>query len=277
MSELKPDIQEMAQRLSGLFSPLEQVEAVALGGSRCGGSADSHSDFDIYVFTRAAIPLESRRAVVGRFGGASRSDLNLAFWGKCDEWVDAATGLEIDVTYFDAGWMQNRIELVIDKHRPCLGYTTCFWRTVRQSRPLYDRTSWLAALKAKCDSPFPEELRKNIIMFNYPVLKKTIPSYFNQIRLAVQRRDLVSLNHRIAAFFASYFDVLFAFNRILHPGEKRLLRFALGNCKDLPPDFEADVKAVLSTAALPDDILLDRLGTLIDHLNEMLDKDPTMS
>lgn len=37
---------------------------------------------------------------------------------------------------------------------------------------------------------------------------------------------------------ASYFDVLFAINRIFHPGEKRLVSFALNNCPVLPAMFK---------------------------------------
>ena len=62
-----------------------------------------------------------------------------------------------------------------------------------------------------------------------------------------------SICHRKAAFLESYFDVLFAANRLLHPGEKRLIAFAVANCKVLPKDFEKDIAAALEnrTAALP--------------------------
>ena len=44
------------------------------------------------------------------------------------------------------------------------------------------------------------------------------------------RGDLVSLNYRVAALLASTFDILFALNRLPHPGEKRLLAFATQHC-----------------------------------------------
>ena len=50
--------------------------------------------------------------------------------------------------------------------------------------------------------------------------------YLKQIRTAVVRVDPVSLNHRVAAWLASYFDILFAINGRFHPGEKRLLIYA---------------------------------------------------
>jgi hypothetical protein len=62
-----------------------------------------------------------------------------------------------------------------------------------------------------------------VVAKNFPVLGPIISSYEDQIQSAFARRDLVSLNHRTAAWLASYFDIVFAGNRQYHPGEKRLL------------------------------------------------------
>jgi hypothetical protein len=64
---------------------------------------------------------------------------------------------------------------------------------------------------------------EGILKKNLPVLGANLHSYEQQIRSAFRRRDRVSLNHRTAAWLASYFDVLFAANRRFNPGEKRLL------------------------------------------------------
>ncbi|MGX8681055.1 MAG: hypothetical protein ACSW74_00200, partial [Spirochaetales bacterium] len=65
----------------------------------------------------------------------------------------------------------------------------------------------------------------------------------------------------------SYFDVLFAANRLLHPGEKRLIAFAVANCKVLPKDFEKDIAAALEdrTAALPT-----LLSEMVEKLRESI-------
>jgi hypothetical protein len=260
----------LAGRLAGLFSALPQVEAVALSGSQAGGAADAGSDIDLYVYTRAGIPLADRQALLDQSGGASRADLGLTFWGDGDEWIDAASGIEVDIVYFDAGWMQAQLAGVIDAHQPALGYTTCFWHTVRQSSPFYDPRGWFAQLQEKARAPYPEALRHSIIAFNHPVLRGVIPAYLHQIEKAVQRGDRVSVNHRLAALLASYFDILFAANRVLHPGEKRLLALAAAMCASLPAGMVSDVEAVLHSSAAGDALLPGRLNRLLDRLDDWL-------
>ena len=87
---------------------------------------------------------------------------------------------------------------------------------------------------------------------------------------AVKRRDLVSVNHRLAGLLASYFDILFAFNRALHPGEKRLAHKAAALCERLPQDFQVDLQDVLHQSGLADQQFLVRLRDLLDHLDQWL-------
>lgn len=67
------------------------------------------------------------------------------------------------------------------------------------------------------------ELRgRTIVALNHPVLRDVIPSYYAQIEKAVGRGDLVSVNHRLAALLASYFDTVFAVNLSLRGAAARL-------------------------------------------------------
>ena len=263
---------QLTQQLADLFASHTQVEAVALAGSRGNESSrtDSASDIDLYVYTRGNIPLEARQSIVEQSGGASRSDLNLNYWGPGDEWINEPTGIEVDIVYFDAAWMEEQITRIVEQHQASMGYTTCFWHTIRQSNIFFDPNNWLATLQQKCQIEYPETLRRNIIALNHPVLRGIIPSYAFQIEKAAKRRDLVSINHRLAALLASYFDILFALNRQLHPGEKRLVEFAVNHCKQIPANMEADIASILqfTEADIPD--LPTRVTHLLDQLDQLL-------
>jgi hypothetical protein len=71
---------------------------------------------------------------------------------------------------------------------------------------------------------------------------------------------------------ASYFDVLFALNRVLHPGEKRLLSWAVNSCPLLPQGMVIEVERVLGAAADPQ-TLPALVNRLIDSLDELLLKE----
>jgi predicted nucleotidyltransferase len=261
--------QTLARKIAALFSEFPQVQAVALAGSQTAGMFDSTSDIDLYVYTIAEIPFRQRAALVEK-SKATRADLDLRFWDLGDEWFDAATGIEVDIIYWDTAWIETQLERVQGKHQASMGYTTCFWHTIRNSQVLYDRTGWFQSLEEKAGQPYPAELRRTIIALNHPVLRRVIPSYTHQIEKAVQRADLVSVNHRVASLLASYFDVLFAINCLLNPGEKRLLTFAAERCAKVPPRMADQVKDVLQAAAVPGQNLLVKVDLLIDGLDHLL-------
>jgi hypothetical protein len=69
---------------------------------------------------------------------------------------------------------------------------------------------------------------------------------------------------------ASYFDVLFALNRLPNPGEKRLLRIASERCEKVPGEMCSQVERVLRAACLGDQSLVAEIGKLVDGLDQLL-------
>ena len=105
---------------------------------------------------------------------------------------------------------------------------------------------------------------------NYPILRKSFSSYYNQITKALRRNDLVSVNHRLAAFIASYFDILFAINEIPHPGEKKLLDIVENQCKIKPDNFKENLDKVFIEG---NDKILKILDIIVDNLDVLLRKE----
>ena len=259
----------LAKRVAGKFTQFPSVEAISLVGSQTSGVLDQKSDIDLYIYTKEIPPLESRQQIVEELD-ASRADMNLSFWDIGDEWFDFTTGIEVDVMFWSPQWIEEQLDRVLVQHQARMGYTTCFWRTVKNSQILFDRNGWFANLQKQSQQPYPRQLKRAIIAKNHPVLKNIIPSYYNQIKKALGRNDLISVNHRLSALFASYFDVLFAINEVLHPGEKKIRQFVKDECSETPEKLELQVKGILQTAGVGDEKLLEQLDILIDGLDHLL-------
>ena len=258
----------LAQTIAKRFEVFPQVEAIALGGSLTSGHTDHFSDIDLYIYTSKEVPVADRKKIVDELG-ASRQDLGLTFWDSGDEWFHQETGIEIDIIFWDPKWIEDQIERVIIRHQASVGYTTCFWHTIKNSKILFDRNSWFAMLQKKCDIPYPAPLKANIIAKNFPVLRDVIPSYYYQIKKAIDRDDKISINHRVAGLLASYFDVLFAINGVTNPGEKKILPYALKSCQILPPDLPVQIEQVLYASSATPGTLLGKLDALIDGLENL--------
>jgi predicted nucleotidyltransferase len=260
---------DLAHRITDQFSRFPGVEGIALAGSQVAGTVDQDSDIDLYVYVTSMIPLADRIAVVERLG-AARSDLDLQFWDLGDEWYDERTGIEVDVIYWDTSWIEGQLDRVLVEYQANTGYSTCHWYTVRNSSILYGRSGWLHRLQEKSLVSYPEPLRRAIVAKNHPVLRRVIPSYLHQIQKAVRRNDLVSVNHRVAALLASYFDVLFALNRLPNPGEKQLLKAASERCVKVPGEMVGQVEGVLRALPLTDQRLIAGIEELVDGLDQLL-------
>lgn len=231
------------------FKNFPQVKAIAIGGSSSAKTNDKSSDIDIYVFVEKDIPVIERENIIKNF--SEKYEVGAEYFGAGDEFLDKETNTVFDMMYWNTKWFEDIVDNVWVKHYPSNGYTTCFLYTLDICKIVYDPKGWLQGLKDKINTEYPEELQANIIHRNMMLLKdKPFASYYEQIAKALARGDLNSVNHRISAFLASYFDIIFAKNKLLHPGEKRLVQYAKQHCKILPRDFEENIEKLLETKQL---------------------------
>jgi hypothetical protein len=261
------DYLQLAQTVADRFTQLPEVEAIAIGGSRAAGNGSDTSDIDLYVYPSSDIPAEVRLSIGREF--ADNPQVGDVF-GPGVEWDDSSTGLHVDVILFSAGWMQDQIERVLVRHEASLGYTTALWHSVRISKVLFDRNGWFANLQQVASQPYPDQLIHAIVKLNFPLLLGSFSNYTDQIHKAAQRGDLVSLNHRTAALLASYFDILFAINRVPHPGEKRLLDLAERHCPKRPADMRQHITQMLTAAGTGSADVVQHTDAVVDGIEQLL-------
>lgn len=222
------------------FKQFKEVKAIAFGGSCTAKTSDSASDIDVYIFVNKDISVDERTNLIKKY--SSRYETGGEYFGSGDEFYVDKLNKQLDVMYWNSEWFENIVDNIWIKRYPANGYTTAFLYTLKNFEIIYDPKNWLKNLKDKINTEYPVELQRNIIHRNLMLLMdKPFASYYEQLEKAVQRNDINSINHRTAAFLASYFDIIFALNKLLHPGEKRLVNYALKNCKLLPDNFEKDV------------------------------------
>lgn len=243
------------ERLTQAFGELPQVVAVVLAGSRAAATNDPQSDFDLYVYTLRDVPVESRRALLGE-----SAEIDNRFWEPGDEWTEPSTGTQIDIMYRSPEWMEGQLDRVLVRQEAALGYTTCLWYNVVHSEALFDPRGWYRQLQKRAQVPYPEGLKRAVVMKNWPILRRNHSSYRRQIELALNRGDAASVQHRVTALLASFFDVWFALERQPHPGEKRLL-------SHLPEPWASCARSLIETQP---ERLLTQIDSLLDELDARL-------
>ena len=253
--------------LANAFVEAAGVEAVSWGGSAALQRADALSDYDLYVYSRTPVPLEVREKIIS--SRACRYQLDNAFWELEDDWTEP-NGAEFNAMYRSCQEAEEELERRLRRHVASLGYTTAWCFSISHSQILADPNGWLANLRRQTRERYPAGLVQAILRKNRPVLGGGMQScYLKQIRAAIVRHDPVSLNHRVAAWLASYFDILFAINGRLHPGEKRLLNYT-EELPILPEGALTDVGDLCVLAGKLDEGITDHVERMLARLDETI-------
>ena len=228
----------MVEKLFEELSEIPEVEAIALGGSRAGVNFDEKSDYDVYLYCTGDIDIKTRREILSKY--CDVMELGNHFWELEDNCV-LKNGVDIDILYRNLDDFALDVASVVEFCQERNGYTTCMWHNLRTCKVVYDEANRLTNIKKRFDVPYPAELKKNIIERNMKLVCDGLPAYKGQVLKAAGRGDKVSVIHRSAGFFESYFDIIFALNEMTHPGEKRLQSICAKQCKILPEDFEKNL------------------------------------
>lgn len=259
---------ELAYDIASVYSELANVEAVAVAGSLTSDQVNSDSDIDLYVYLRDDLTINMRAIIAQE--RSSKVEVGNTFWEPGDEWVEEESQVDIDVMFRRKQWIEDQLTQVLDLYNAALGYSTSIWYNLRQSKILFDRHGWLHGLQQRAMQPYPDALQRAIIARNFPILRNRISSYYAQLEKATKRGDLVSVNHRVAALLASYFDVLFALNKQPHPGEKRIIEQAELLCSKCPVDMRTQIESLIREASAPSDALLETTKSLLDGLEYLV-------
>ena len=249
------------------FTKLPEVTAIVLGGSRSSNNYDESSDYDLYIYCISIPDKDVRKLILDKY--CSYIELNNQFW-ECEDDCTLSDGIDIDIIYRNINDFENNIENVVEKHHAGNGYTTCFLHNLINSKILYDPHKEFYRIKERFSVPFSKELKENIILKNFRLLTGNLPSYDKQILKALNRGDLVSVNHRISAFIESYFDIIFAVNELTHPGEKRMIDYAKEHSKILPKDFEENMNELLNSMGSTLEHVENNLKNIIKNLEDII-------
>ena len=233
------DVNELFKELGNL----PQVEAIALGGSRATGRNDEKSDYDVYVYITDSIDENVRRNILEKY--CKYMEIGNSFWELEDD-VTLSDGIDMDVIYRNMKDFENMVSSVVTDCVAWNGYTTCMWHNLITSKVILDKAGKLKELQDKFKIPYPKKLKENIISNNLKLLNGMLPSFDMQIKKAENRGDLVSVNHRVTEFLASYFDIIFALNEMTHPGEKRMQSICSKECKILPKNFDENLNRLFN-------------------------------
>ena len=126
----------MIQDLYKEFSQLEQVEAIALGGSRAGQDYDQNSDYDVYVYLNSPIDEKTRQIILSNY--CSYMEIGNQFWELEDDCV-LNNGIEIELIYRSLESCVNEINATVFNQKAPKTYKNSIWDNKNNTNIIKDQ------------------------------------------------------------------------------------------------------------------------------------------
>ena len=92
------------------LSNLEEIEAIAIGGSRATGNSDPKSDYDVYLYCTGPINEEVRRNILSKY--CSYMEISNHFW-ELEDNCTFKDGIDIDILYRNVDDFDNTLNYVV--------------------------------------------------------------------------------------------------------------------------------------------------------------------
>jgi len=230
---------------------------VALGGSHTKGTADAHSDVDVYLFAEAFLPAARRgELVTARLGDAAQP----VSWGADDPFVEGGTDFQLDGVRVEC-WLRrsSAVEATIaDCLQGRVRREHAVWTAmgyfnhvalgdVRSMHVVDDPRGMLARWKAQV-AAYPEPLRDAILgrFMAEAAFWPANPHYLG----AVERGDVIYTSAIVQQAIQALIQAVFALNREYFPGEKKLAE-ALRQLPVTPPELAGRIETLLCAGARP--------------------------
>ncbi|MHB0770466.1 nucleotidyltransferase domain-containing protein [Bradyrhizobium sp. 5.13L] len=224
-------------RLTSAFAGVPGVETVVLGGSRARGSEHAASDYDIGLYFKTAIPLDTERLLAAAKDiaddPAATAVTPVGEWGPWivgGAWL-SVEGRKVDLLYRNAdaveAVMQScRAGVVTMDYQPGHphGFCSAIWMgEIAYCQQLHDPKGLIARLKTIA-LPYPQALRCALIRrFQWEVLFS-----IENAELAAARNERSHIAGCLYRSLACVAQVLFALNERYLINEKGALQEAAG-------------------------------------------------
>lgn len=256
---------DLLARIAEALGDLHGVVAVSLGGSFASGFADEASDLDLHVYWAGPLtPNDKRAQRIAKIADPDSVRAGLTSWGLEDQF--AVDGRPVELIYRRWDDIHEEVERAYDPGLPGwgFGFTTAVLYSVAHDQPLHDPTGELEAARNRLSREFPEATRIALLRRQSPLLGFNL----RLLRQAQRRGDLLFVEQLRYKLQMLFFDLLFALNRLYHPGEKRLLEHSR-RCAVRPLNCEARWRRAARLSS-DDPALVAELESLIVDLCDLV-------
>ncbi|GAA4318461.1 nucleotidyltransferase domain-containing protein [Compostibacter hankyongensis] len=260
------------------LSKIENLKAIALGGSHATGRANKNSDIDLglYYYGHEPFLIKAIQKIAEKYSTDKKTVVvDFYEWGPWvngGAWINTEVG-KVDLLYRNINQIENTIlDAKVGKwqshyeQQPPFGFTSItYLAESATSVPLFDPNFILRELK-ELIKPYPKALKQNVINATLWSAEFTLA----QVGGFASQKDMYNTLGCFTRCLKNIVDALYAINEIYPIGDKLAVQI-LSRAENVPDNLDQKINAVLTTDILKLDKNLHLLKELFKEVVELTD------